>query len=996
MALCGCWIPVSSRLSTNKQYLPQLELKSSTKVLATTTRTELQQTFVNSTGQQLSEVQYTFPLYDGVSVVGFKCTVASKVLIGVVKEKNQARTHYSEAVARGETAGLLEQIPEASDAFTTTVGNVARDEKIIVNITYLGELKHDAETDGSRFTIPTIIAPRYGSTSLETAKALHSSATDVSGGISISVDVELDKGSIIRGLQSPSHPIAVTMGRNSLMHEDVFEGNFASAQLTHKSTELTKDFVLVVSSKDQGQPRALLESHPTIPGQRAVMATLVPKFNLPNIVPEIVFVVDRSGSMQGNINIVISALKIFLKSLPLNGIKFNICSFGSRHSFLFPTSTTYDQSSLDQAVRHINGISADYGGTEILRPVQQTCEQRYKDMPLEVMLLTDGQIHDQEALIEFINKQDNARFFSMGIGSGASSALVEGVARAGNGFGQFVDANEKMDKRVVRMLKAALTPHVTDYKMTVNYGESDGEDFEILESSAASTTTEAVAEPTPTEKKPISLFDSSAPEEDLPTKDPASRYHAVPSIATPTVLQAPHKIPQLYPFARTTVYLLLSPPTQAASPISLTLHGTSPSGPLELTIPIQKLSTASETIHQLAAKKAVHELEQGRGWLVHVDADDGKPLKEKHEGRFDLMVERECVRLGTQFQVGGKYTSFVAVERTTEGASDAHQEYEVVMPERPKVQSARRYLCSSPGRFCNAAAADGNVKSSNTSNAPGFSFGGPASPSAGGNTASSSLFGNSYANTNAPGTLFGSGSGTASTATAPQANAGSGGLFGALGTGALAIPPPPPLPQTKPEGLFGISSGTPRQMAAAVPSADYRSQMERAQAIYIPTEQSFNLDFSTLDNNDALAHFDFDAFLNTSNNDAVDFASVSFANLANETAESLGRLVFLDDTSKMHKLIEMQRFDGSWPDSEALWKLLVVYAMVVRAKMGSSYGAAADEDNAVVATVAAVAWLRAKMQGEQEVWEMVAEKAVAWLKGQGVEKKAIERVMDLL
>lgn len=92
------------------------------------------------------------------------------------------------------------------------------------------------------------------------------------------------------------------------------------------------------------------------------------------------------------------------------------------------------------------------------------------------------------------------------------------------------------------------------------------------------------------------------------------------------------------------------------------LRGTSAHGPLELEIPVRSLEQAGETIHQLAAKKAISELEQGRGWLPQAKDETNTSLKMKFEGRFDDMVEREAVRLGVQFQVGGKWCSFVAVE----------------------------------------------------------------------------------------------------------------------------------------------------------------------------------------------------------------------------------------------------------------------------------------------------------------------------------------------
>src|SRR5271154_3188082 len=144
--LCGCWYLVLGTYEPEKRYLPQVDLSSHTTILATTSRTVLTQKFINQSGKPLDEVQYTFPLYDGVSVVGFKCIVAGRTIVAVVKEKQQARVEYKDAVDQGETAALLEQLPEAADVFTTRVGNVPANEHVTIEIVYLGELKHDAET----------------------------------------------------------------------------------------------------------------------------------------------------------------------------------------------------------------------------------------------------------------------------------------------------------------------------------------------------------------------------------------------------------------------------------------------------------------------------------------------------------------------------------------------------------------------------------------------------------------------------------------------------------------------------------------------------------------------------------------------------------------------------------------------------------------------------------------------------------------------------------
>ena len=140
--------------------VPQVDLKAHTTVLSTASRTVLSQTFVNpSSATNVKECRYIFPLYDGVSVVGFTCQIGSRIINGLVKEKAKAKEGYGATVERGETAGLLEQ-GTTSDVFITSLGNIPAGEKLFVTITYIGELKHDVGEDGIRFPIPTSISPR--------------------------------------------------------------------------------------------------------------------------------------------------------------------------------------------------------------------------------------------------------------------------------------------------------------------------------------------------------------------------------------------------------------------------------------------------------------------------------------------------------------------------------------------------------------------------------------------------------------------------------------------------------------------------------------------------------------------------------------------------------------------------------------------------------------------------------------------------------------------
>lgn len=609
-------------------------------------------------------------------MVGFTCQIGHRAIKGTVKEREQARKEYNRAKDNNQFAGLLQRSEKADDVFLTSLGNVPAGATVSVEIVYLGELKHDAEVDGLRYTIPTIIAPRYGPEE-SLVGASNVSAT------SMSIIVDAEMPSAIKAVQSPSHSISVNIGTTSVKPDA--ERNFrrASASLAFDSPRLDKDFVLQLTAADLGQPTAMMETHPDFPNHRALMATLVPKFGVPSIKPEIVFLCDRSGSMGDRLGDLRSALLIFLKSLP-PGVKFNICSFGDHFEFLWEKSSSYSETSLEQALKYVDSFKANFGGTEMFEPMKHAFARRFPDIELEVILLTDGQIWDQDKLFDLIRSEvassnGSIRVFTLGIGYGASSSLIEGAARAGNGASQTVNDDEKMDKKVIRTLKASLSPHVTDYALEIKYEKDDTDDYELVEKVVPEVTIEADADLTMAEspndtsnKHPVitSLYDPSYKGDDATTPEAPSsgvRFADLPIVHPPSYLQAPHQIPQLFAYNRTSIYVLLSESTANRRAKSVLLRGTSKQGPLELEIEVHHLEKPGRTIHQLAARKAVEDLEGDGGWLSRARLVSGELLKDARASQFSDMVEREAIRLGTKYQVSNKWCSFVAVEEQEGG-----------------------------------------------------------------------------------------------------------------------------------------------------------------------------------------------------------------------------------------------------------------------------------------------------------------------------------------
>lgn len=82
-------------------------------------------------------------------------------------------------------------------------------------------------------------------------------------------------------------------------------------------------------------------------------------------------------------------------------------------------------------------------------------------------------------------------------------------------------------------------------------------------------------------------------------------------------------------------------------------------------------------------------------------------------------------------------------------------------------------------------------------------------------------------------------------------------------------------------------------------------------------------------------------------------------------------------------IVECQAFDGAWRWGDgSLVSLLRLDAPQVAAKAKAVAGASVAEDTVlldVAATAVVLAYLEVKLAGKKDEWEMMAEKAVAWL-----------------
>lgn len=453
------------------------------------------QKFVNQLKEPIEAV-YVFPLAGSSSVSKFQMQVGERTIEGVVKERAAARQEYQAAIEEGKRAAILEQ--ERDDVFTAQVGNIMPGEEITVTIVYSERLTYFA-SGHTEIRLPLVVAPRY-------VAGVPLSRESVGDGVELDTDKVSDASRITPPRLAPGFDpkVSLTLSVNIELADDDQVADMVCSQHATKSgfgktgikvglvnddEPLDRDFVL--SWKLAGRD---LSSVGLISDKPKLMKDVAFQYGMVSINPpaleqgaskvvarDVVFLLDRSGSMNGlKMTSAARSLIILLNTLRPDD-RFAICAFDNSFEWLessvgqhkfFPASLK----AIERGIDYLRSIDAR-GGTEMQgaleacfdaidhAPKIEQAKSKAKRQEI-VVVITDGEVADESHILKTIQGRiKTTRVFTVGVDTAVNDGFLKRLATLGGGTCTLVPPGDALEKALINVAREIGVPLVTDLQI---------------------------------------------------------------------------------------------------------------------------------------------------------------------------------------------------------------------------------------------------------------------------------------------------------------------------------------------------------------------------------------------------------------------------------------------------------------------------------------------------------------------------------------------------
>lgn len=413
--------------------------------------TTLEEHYRNTHSKPL-DVVHTIPLPPDGAVTSFEMAAGARIVRGVCKERAEARRDFESARSRGRTAALVES--ERDDVHTISLANVPKKTDIVVRMTIVERLRVD---DGRfEYRFPTTISEKFvpGTPVGHDGSGVAADTDRAPDASRLSPPIRLEGGTQLDLTIRLPRATTDISGSIALARTDGADGSIELRPAN--GAECSADIVVRAWSRvDAPAVRAYTD------GERTLVVVDPPAKRRPELENprEAVFVLDRSGSMEGTrIDAAKRALSTALDALSERD-SFEILAFDTVVEVFRKQPVPATRTNIEAAHRWIDQITAR-GGTEALPALEAACVRRVEPGRVRtVLFLTDGDVANDQEILKLVRRLDPAtRLYTVGIGASPSRALLERLARRGGGDSLLVEDSQDVEAELRRFESALAGP----------------------------------------------------------------------------------------------------------------------------------------------------------------------------------------------------------------------------------------------------------------------------------------------------------------------------------------------------------------------------------------------------------------------------------------------------------------------------------------------------------------------------------------------------------
>lgn len=468
-------------METAQGSLPLKRLGVRSRVDGLACRTVITQVFRNL-HDDFVEATYIFPLPGRFAVTACKMRVKDRVIEAELKERSQARADYDRAIREGHRASIAEE--ERSETFNLRVGNIPPDEEVAVELTMIGVV---SVVEGeATLRIPLVVAPRYipgqpldgpsvgAGTAVDTDEVPDASRITpptllpgMPNPVELSVEVVLDPGELTTDI-AWKEQIRASLHSVLVSQESPFKIRLQSGE------RINRDFILRWPVLQNNIQTTADYSHADAHQAGTFVVTVMPPraTEIAARPRDVVFVLDRSGSMDGwKIVAARRAVARMIDSLH-DEDRFRVLAFDN----LVDSPCSEWQDATDQhrwqAAEWIANVDAR-GGTELggalraaIQPFAAFGMPESRDAV--VVVVTDGHVGGEDSVmrtIESLGLPRLPRIFTMGIDRAVNASILAKLADSSGGTFELVESEKRLDRVMERFHRDIGSPVLTDIKI---------------------------------------------------------------------------------------------------------------------------------------------------------------------------------------------------------------------------------------------------------------------------------------------------------------------------------------------------------------------------------------------------------------------------------------------------------------------------------------------------------------------------------------------------